>query len=172
MFPVDILWRPSTGGPISARSFNDIYDQLAQVMDQPRAGKQNDPSAICSLSAQDRKAWAATRDEILEKGGDAAASLGLMESAVLTLCLEENDAPSELADILNAVRLGGGGDSQTCLRYYDKVLDRIWIRVLNQDVSRFLTSYMLSSQAYSLILDMCKKYIKIIKEFYKSESKN
>lgn len=96
-------------------------------MDQPRAGKQNDPSAICSLSALERKAWAATREEILERGGDAAASLGLMESALLTLCLEECNAPSELAGILNALKLGGGGDSP-CLRYYDKVLHRIWIR--------------------------------------------
>ncbi|XP_051244908.1 uncharacterized protein LOC127356886 [Dicentrarchus labrax] len=124
VFPVDILWRPSTGGPVSARSFNDIYKQLAQVMDQPRAGKQNDPSAICSLSALERKTWAATREEIMGQGGDTAASLGLMESAVLTLCLEECNAPSELADILNAVRLGGGGDSP-CLRYYDKVVNLV-----------------------------------------------
>ncbi|TKS91628.1 putative isoaspartyl peptidase/L-asparaginase [Collichthys lucidus] len=124
VFPVDILWRPSTGGPVSARSFSDIYNQLAQVMDQPRAGKQNDPSAICSLSAMERKAWAATREEILGQGGEAAASLGLMESAVLTLCLEECNAPSELADILNAVRLGRVGDSP-CLRYYDKVVNLV-----------------------------------------------
>lgn len=89
-------------------------------MDQPSAGKQNDPSTICSLSAMERKAWAATREELLGQGEDTAASLGLMESAVLTLCLEDCNAPSELADILNAVRLGGGGDSP-CLRYYDKV---------------------------------------------------
>ncbi|XP_069557559.1 uncharacterized protein [Brachyistius frenatus] len=124
VFPVDILWRPSTGGPISARSFIDIYNQLAQVMDQPSAGKQNDPSAICSLSALDRKTWAAIRDEILEQGGAAVTSLELMESAVLTLCLEDCNAPSELADILNAVRLGGGGDSP-CLRYYDKVMNLV-----------------------------------------------
>ncbi|XP_045919216.1 peroxisomal carnitine O-octanoyltransferase-like [Micropterus dolomieu] len=124
VFPVDILWHPSTGGPVSARSFNDIYKQLTQVMDQPSAGRQDDPSAICSLSAMERKAWAATREEILEQGGDAAASLRLMESAVLTLCLEECNAPSELADILNAVRLGGGGDSP-CLRYYDKVMNLV-----------------------------------------------
>ncbi|XP_059203415.1 uncharacterized protein si:ch211-256m1.8 [Centropristis striata] len=93
-------------------------------MDQPSAGKQNDPSLICSLSALDRKVWAATREEILGQGGDAAASLGLMESAVLTLCLEDCNAPSELADILNAVRLGGGGDGP-CLRYYDKVVNLV-----------------------------------------------
>lgn len=123
MFPVDILVRSGSGGPVSARQFIDIYDQLVQVMEQPTAGKQNDPSIICSLSALQRKVWAATREEILEQGGDAAASLGLMESAVLTLCLEDCNAPSELADILNAVRLGGGGD-RPCLRYYDKVFDR------------------------------------------------
>ncbi|XP_031176501.2 uncharacterized protein LOC116065233 [Sander lucioperca] len=124
VFPIDILWRPSTGRPVSARPFIDIYNQLAQVMDQPSAGNQNDPSAICSLSALGRKVWAATREEILGQGGDAAASLGLMESAVLTLCLEDCNAPSELADILNAVRLGGGRDSPF-LRYYDKVLNLV-----------------------------------------------
>lgn len=131
MFPVDILWRPSTGGPISARSFIDIYNHLAKVVDQPSSGKQNDPSAICSLPALERKTWAAIREEILGQEGAAATSLGLMESAVLALCLEDCNAPSELADILNAVRLGGGGDSP-CLRYYDKVLDSIWIRILKQ----------------------------------------
>jgi len=98
----------------------DIYNQLAQVMEQPKIGKQNDPSVICSLSALERKSWAAIREEILQQGGEAVTSLGLMESAVLTLCLEDYNAPSELADILNAVRLGGGGDNP-CMRYYDKV---------------------------------------------------
>ncbi|XP_037647958.1 uncharacterized protein LOC119501579 [Sebastes umbrosus] len=124
VFPVDILERPSTGGPVSARPFVDIYNQLAQVMDQPSAGKQNDPSVICSLSALERKVWAATREEILGQGGDAAASLGLMESAVLTLCLEDCNAPSELADILNAVRMEEGGD-RPCLRYCDKVMSLV-----------------------------------------------
>ncbi|XP_039972890.1 uncharacterized protein LOC120783755 [Xiphias gladius] len=124
VFPVDILWRPSTGGPVSARPFIDIYNQLAQVMDHPSAGKQNDPSAICSLSALQRRAWASIREGILGQEGEAAASLGLMESAVLTLCLEDRNAPSELADILNAVRLGGGGDSPR-LRYYDKVVNLV-----------------------------------------------
>ncbi|XP_068193986.1 uncharacterized protein si:ch211-256m1.8 [Antennarius striatus] len=122
VFPVDILWRPSTGGPVSARSFIDIYNQLAQVIDQPKAGKENDPSIICQLSALERKAWAATRGEILSKGGDTAASLGLMESAVLTLCLEESTGPSEVGDILNAVKVGCGEDSPF-LRYFDKVLN-------------------------------------------------
>lgn len=125
---MDILERPSTGGPVSARQFIDIYNQLVQVMDQPSAGKQKDPSAICSLSALERNVWAATREEILEQGGDVAASLGLMESAVLTLGLEDCDAPSDLADILNAVRLGGEGGDRPCLRYYDKV-SVIWITI-------------------------------------------
>ncbi|KAK1877777.1 Isoaspartyl peptidase [Dissostichus eleginoides] len=125
VFPVDILGHPSTGGPVSARPFVDIYNQLAQVMDQPRAGKLNDPSAICSLSALDRKVWAATREEILGKGGETAASLRLMESAVLTLCLEDCNPPSELADTLNAVRLGGGGEGSLYLRYYDKVVNLV-----------------------------------------------
>ncbi|RVE69206.1 hypothetical protein OJAV_G00075750 [Oryzias javanicus] len=124
VFPLDILWRPSAGGPVSAKSFTEIYTQLAQVMDQPRAGKHNDPSVVCSLSALERKSWAAVREEILEQGGEALASLELMESAVLALCLEDCDTPSELADVLNAVRLGGGG-GRSFLRYYDKVLNLV-----------------------------------------------
>ncbi|KAK5621060.1 hypothetical protein CRENBAI_014584 [Crenichthys baileyi] len=123
-FPIDILCRPSTGGPVSVRSFTDIYKQLAQVMDLPRAGKQNDPSVICSLSTLERKTWAALREEILKQGGDAQKSLELMESAILILCLEDSEAPCEMPDILNAVRLGGGGDTP-CLRYYDKVLNLV-----------------------------------------------
>lgn len=91
-------------------------------MAQPRAGKQNDPSSICNLTALERKFWAARREKILEEGGTALTSLRLMESAILTLCLEDYDAPSELADILNAVRLGGGGHNPS-LRYYDKVME-------------------------------------------------
>lgn len=89
-------------------------------MDLPKAGKQKDPSLICSLSTLERKSWASLREEILKQGGDVQKSLELMESAVLTLCLEDSDAPSEMADVLNAVRLGGGGNTP-CLRHYDKV---------------------------------------------------
>ncbi|CAJ1075941.1 uncharacterized protein LOC121529570 [Xyrichtys novacula] len=124
MFPIDILRCPSTGGPLSARPFIDIYNQLAHVMDQPSTGKQNDPSAICSLTTLERKAWAATREGILGRGGNEEASLLKIESAVLTLCLEDCNAPSELADVLNAVRLGGGGDCPY-LRYYDKVVNLV-----------------------------------------------
>lgn len=120
MFPVDILCRPSTDGPVAARSFLDIYNQLVQVMDQPRAAKQSDLPVICSLSALERKSWAAYRGKIQEQGGEVLTSLELMESAILALCLEDCDAPSALADVLNAVRLSGGGDNP-CLRYYDKV---------------------------------------------------
>ncbi|CAN9505162.1 unnamed protein product [Ophioblennius macclurei] len=126
-FPVDILWRPSTGGPASARSFVDIYSQLAQVTDRPGAEKHSDPSAVCCLSALERKTWAGIREKILEGGGAAVTSLGLMESAILTLCLEDCDAPSELADVLNAVRLGGKGDGPY-LRYYDKVVNLVVFR--------------------------------------------
>ncbi|XP_076020748.1 uncharacterized protein LOC143011668 [Genypterus blacodes] len=123
VFPVDILCRFSTGGPLSARPFIDIYKQVSQVMIQPTAGKQDDPSAICSLSALERKEWATIREEILEQGGPAAMSLGVMESAVVAISLEDCNAPSELADILNAVRLGGG--DSPCLRYYDKVVNLV-----------------------------------------------
>uniref|UniRef100_A0A146P7J7 Isoaspartyl peptidase/L-asparaginase n=2 Tax=Fundulus heteroclitus TaxID=8078 RepID=A0A146P7J7_FUNHE len=123
-FPIEILWRPSTGGPVSARSLTEIYKQLAQVMELLGAGKQNHPPVICSLSTLERKSWAALREEILNQGGDSQKSLELMESAILVLCLEDGDAPPEMADVLNAVRLGGGRDSP-CLRYYDKVLNLV-----------------------------------------------
>ncbi|XP_061605909.1 uncharacterized protein LOC133466336 [Phyllopteryx taeniolatus] len=123
VFPVDILQRSSTSEPLSARSFTDIYNQLAKMADQLTTGRQNDPLAICSLSALERKSWAIIREEIMEKGGAAAASLQIMESAVLSLSLEDCNAPSELADILNAVRLGGGDGP--CLRYYDKVMNLV-----------------------------------------------
>lgn len=113
--------RPCAGGAPSARSFHDIYNQLVQVIDQPRAAKENDPSVVCSLSGLERKAWAASREEILGRGGDMAASLGLMESALLALCLDENNAPPEMAAILNALKFGAGGRQSPCLRYYDKV---------------------------------------------------
>ncbi|XP_034046831.1 uncharacterized protein LOC117528325 [Thalassophryne amazonica] len=122
VFPIDILQHPSNDGPVSARPLIDIYNVLAQVMNQPKAGTQNDPSAICSLSALERKTWAGIREQILNHGGVAAASLGIMESAVLTLCLEEQNAPTELADTLNAIMLGGGG---SCLRHYDKVVNLV-----------------------------------------------
>lgn len=115
--------RPCASGALSARSFQDIYTQLVHVKNQPRAAKDNDPAVICSLSGLDRKAWAASREEILERRGDTAASLGLMEGALLALCLDDNDAPSEMAAILNALKLGVGGRQSPCLRYYDKVLD-------------------------------------------------
>lgn len=89
-------------------------------MDQPRVAKQSDLPVICSLSALERKSWAVYREKIQEQGGEALTSLEVMESAILALCLEDCDAPSELADVLNAVRLRGGGDNP-CLRYYDKV---------------------------------------------------
>lgn len=121
VFPVDIMSRACAGGGRSARPFHDIYTQLVQVMGQPRAAPEHDPSVICSLSGLERKAWAASREEILERGGDMAASLGLMESALLALCLDENNAPPEMAATLNALKLGVEGRQSPCLRYYDKV---------------------------------------------------
>lgn len=114
--------RPCDGGALSARPFCDIYNQLVGVMEQPRAAEENDPSVICSLSALGRKAWAASREDILEQGGDAAASLGMMESALLALCLDESNAPPEMAAILNALKIGVGGKASPGLRYYDKVM--------------------------------------------------
>ncbi len=57
--------------------------------------------------------------EILNAGGEAAVSLEMMESAILAVSLEDNPAPADLANMLNAVRLGEKGGRS--LRYYDKV---------------------------------------------------
>ncbi|TWW69552.1 Asparagine--tRNA ligase, cytoplasmic [Takifugu flavidus] len=123
VFPIDVMSRPCDGSALSARPFRDIYNQLVGVMDQPRAAKENDPSVICSLSALDRKSWAASREDILEQGEDTAVSLGMMESALLALCLDESNAPPEMAAILDALKLGGGGKGSPGFRYYDKVLN-------------------------------------------------
>ncbi|XP_029491357.2 choline O-acetyltransferase-like [Oncorhynchus nerka] len=123
VFSVNILQHPSPGGPMSPLPFPDIYSQVVHVMSQHRAAKNNKPSAICGLSALQRQAWSAVREEILRAGGAAAASLGLMESAVVALSLEDCNAPADLADTLNAVRLGGGDGP--CLRYYDKVVNLV-----------------------------------------------
>lgn len=119
VFPIQILHRPSSGTPLSPLPFLDIYSQVRDLASQPAAGPDQDPTPICSLSALQRPAWAALREKILREAGTAATSLGLMESAVLTLCLEDCCPPEDLAETLNAVRLGGGDGR--CLRYYDKV---------------------------------------------------
>ncbi|KAL0992483.1 hypothetical protein UPYG_G00093910 [Umbra pygmaea] len=118
VFQVNILQRPTPGGPLLPLPFPDIYSQVAQVMSRPRAAKNNEPSAICGLSALERRAWGAVREGILEAGGVAAASLGLMERAVLAVILEDCHPPADLAETLNALRLGG-------LRYYDKVVNLV-----------------------------------------------
>ncbi|XP_033833644.2 uncharacterized protein si:ch211-256m1.8 [Periophthalmus magnuspinnatus] len=126
VFPVDILWRPSPEEPMSACSFTHIYSQLAQVMAQPCAGEHNGALTVCSLSGLDRKTWAGIRQQILGQGGVAAEAMEVMESAVLALSLEERNAPTDLADILNAVRLGA--EEGPCLRYYDKVTNLVVFR--------------------------------------------
>ncbi|KAJ3600516.1 hypothetical protein NHX12_031497 [Muraenolepis orangiensis] len=126
VFPIDIMSHSSSSGgdgPISPRPVSDIYNQLAQARSHISCNKQNNAPVICGLSALGRKSWAALREEILKQGGTAAESLGLMESAVVALSLEDCNAPSEMANILNTVRLGGGDGP--CLRYYDKVVNLV-----------------------------------------------
>ncbi|XP_064172135.1 uncharacterized protein si:ch211-256m1.8 [Anguilla rostrata] len=123
IFPIQILHRPSPGSPLSPLPFLDIYSQVQEMASQPAAGPEQDPTPICSLSALQRQAWSALREQILQQGGTAAESLGLMESAVLAVCLEDCCPPADLAETLNALRLGGG-DGQ-CLRYYDKVVNLV-----------------------------------------------
>lgn len=97
----------------------NLYTQLAHVMRLPTASAVQDPSIICGLSALNRQAWYAFREEILKSGGEAAESLEVMESAILALSLEDCSAPVDLANTLSVVRLGGGNSKS--LRYYDKV---------------------------------------------------
>ncbi|CAL1572859.1 unnamed protein product [Knipowitschia caucasica] len=126
VFSVDILKRPRPGGPLCPCSFSDIYSQLAQVLAHPRTEEHSGALTVCGLSSLERKTWAGIRKKILGQGPEAAGALELMESAVLTLSLEDSDAPSELANILNAVRLGAEG--APCLRYYDKVTNLVVFR--------------------------------------------
>ena len=118
VFPVDILSRGSDGS-MRPLPVSDIYHQLAQAMSHTASSGQRHAPTICGLSALDRRSWAALRGEMVKQGGLAAGSLGLMESAVVALSLEGCEAPPEMANILNTVRLGGGDGP--CLRYYDKV---------------------------------------------------
>lgn len=119
VFPIQIIERCSEAGRVSPVPLLNLYTQLAHVMHLPTASAVHDPSTICGFSALNRKAWHAVREEILKKGGEAAGSLEVMESAILALSLEDCTAPVDLANTLNAVRLGGG--KRQCLRYYDKV---------------------------------------------------
>ncbi|RXN32812.1 Isoaspartyl peptidase [Labeo rohita] len=119
IFPIQILWQPSTGESLSPLPLNDIYAQLAHAMNHPAAAPEQDPSTICGLSSLHRQAWHSVRMDIINAGGEAAVSLGMMESAILALSLEDNPAPADLANILNAVRLGE--KDGRCLRYYDKL---------------------------------------------------
>ncbi|XP_076866634.1 uncharacterized protein LOC143517736 [Brachyhypopomus gauderio] len=119
--PIQILQSPGSGTTASPLPLCDIYTQLAQATCPQPASAAQDSHLVCALSALHRHAWYTVRKEILETGGEAAESLGLMESAILALSLEDCAAPADLADTLNTVRLGGL--SSRGLRYYDKVLN-------------------------------------------------
>ncbi|XP_017563561.2 uncharacterized protein LOC108433477 [Pygocentrus nattereri] len=123
IFPIQILRNPGAEGAVTALPLLDIYTQLAHVYSLPAAEAVQDPSTVCGLSVLHRQTWHAIRKEILKGGGEAAESLEVIESAILAVSLEDCPAPTNLADILNAVRLGGA-DGQ-CLRYYDKVVNMV-----------------------------------------------
>ncbi|XP_051573686.1 uncharacterized protein si:ch211-256m1.8 [Myxocyprinus asiaticus] len=123
IFPIQILRQPSSGESLSPLPLNNIYAQLVHALSHPAASPDQDPSIICGLSSLHRQAWHAVRMNILKEKGEAAASLQILESAVLALSLEDCPAPANLADILNAVRLGEGEGK--CLRYYDKVVNLV-----------------------------------------------
>ncbi|KAL1277747.1 hypothetical protein QQF64_024420 [Cirrhinus molitorella] len=123
IFPIQILWQPSSGESLSPLPLNDIYTQLTHAMSHPAAALEQDPSTICGLSSLHRQAWHSVRMDIINAGGEAAVSLEMMESAILAVSLEDNPAPADLANILNAVRLGQ--KDGRCLRYYDKVVNLV-----------------------------------------------
>ncbi|KAG1936526.1 isoaspartyl peptidase/L-asparaginase [Pimephales promelas] len=123
IFPIQIVWKPSSKESLSALPLNDIYAQLVHAMRHPEAPPEQDPSVICGLSSLHRQAWHSVRMDILKAGGEAAVSLEMMESAILAVSLEDQPAPADLAGILNTVRLGEK-DSR-CLRYYDKVVNLV-----------------------------------------------
>ncbi|KPP56917.1 hypothetical protein Z043_125416 [Scleropages formosus] len=122
VIPVQILCHCSPGGLLSPLPVLDIYSQLVEAASQPVAGLDQDPTTICSFTAVHRHVWYSLREQILSTGGDAAASLGVMESAVLAVSLDDCYAPSDLAETLNIVQLGKDGCS---FRYYDKVVNLV-----------------------------------------------
>ncbi|XP_048105906.1 uncharacterized protein LOC125298960 isoform X2 [Alosa alosa] len=122
-FPIQILHRPSAEGPFIALSLGDIYDQIEHISNLPAAGTEQDASAICALSSLPRRDWHGLREKILKSGGPTAASLNIMESAVLAVSLEDGPAPPDVESTLNAIRLGDRG--WNCLRYYDKVVNMV-----------------------------------------------
>lgn len=126
IFPIQILHQSHPGEPLSPLSVNDIYTQLAEAACQPGAARGLEPSPFCSLSALPRQEWCAVRENIQTGGEAMATSLGLMESAVLAVALEDCCAPANLAETLNVVRLGRGGGH--CLRYYDKVWGTVLLK--------------------------------------------
>ncbi|XP_065133953.2 uncharacterized protein [Paramisgurnus dabryanus] len=123
IFPIQILWRPSSGEPPSPLPLNEIYTQLVHASSHPAAAPEQDPSIICGLTSLHRQVWHAVRMDIIKAGGDAAITLQRIESALLVVSLEDGPAPDDLADTLNVVRLGER-DGQ-CLRYYDKVVNLV-----------------------------------------------
>lgn len=135
VFPIQIIQSCSEAGKVLPVPLVTLYTQLAHILHLPTASTVHDPSTICGFSALNRKAWYAVREEILKAGGEAAGSLGVMESAIVALSLEDCAAPVDLANTLNAVRLGGGNSQ--CLRYYDKVCrENLWMHLeTNQETS-------------------------------------
>ncbi|XP_029106237.1 uncharacterized protein LOC108928812 [Scleropages formosus] len=123
VFQVQILARTRIGGPFSPLPFSSIYSQVLEVMNQPKANQDQDPAPVCGFSALPRQVWHDLREQILSRGGAAAVSLRLMESAILALALEDFQPPADLAQSLNIVRLGGGDGPS--LRYYDKVMNLV-----------------------------------------------
>ncbi|KAI5087522.1 hypothetical protein C0J45_22921, partial [Silurus meridionalis] len=123
VFPIQIVQSCGEAGKVSPVPLLDLFTQLSHVMHLPPASIVHDPSTICGFSALNRQAWYAAREEILKAGGEAARSLGVMESAILALSLEDCSAPVDLANTLNAVRLGG--ENSQGLRYYDKVVNMV-----------------------------------------------
>lgn len=123
IFPIQILWKPSSGESVSPLHLNDIHSQLVHAMSHHAATPEQDPSIICGLSSLHRQAWHSVRMDILKAGGEASISLEMMESAILAVSLEDCPASADLAEMLNTIRLGQKDGK--CLRYYDKVVNLV-----------------------------------------------
>ncbi|XP_036408698.1 uncharacterized protein LOC118794546 [Megalops cyprinoides] len=148
IFPVQILCRPCPGGPLSPLPFHEIHSQVAEVASQPRAGQEQDPATICGFSALHRHTWHALREQILKEGGAAAASLALMESAVLAVSLEDCHPPPDLAETLNAVvNLVVFQDSTAGMVFEHCALDGMVAGLVTESVWRL---------SESLNISMCK----------------
>ena len=83
-------------------------------------------NALGILTTESRKIWSHLRDELIKSNKNNASSLGVVESALFVVCLDDAE-PEDLAELTGnflcgGYKLDGGVQVGTCTnRWYDKV---------------------------------------------------